>query len=315
MGWERALITDSGGFQVFSLAHGGVANEVKGSGRTGASSSEVELTEEGARFRSYRDGSRALHLARGLDAGAGGARLRHRPRLRRVHALPRRPRLHRALDRAHPPLARPLPRLARAARGRSARRVFGIVQGGVHEDLRRESAAGGLRGGGRRDRDRRHPRPRQGGDGRGAGDDRAAAARGGAQAPARDRRGRRPARRHRPRPRRLRLRRADPARPPRRRPRARPRAALAPRPAQGRLRGRPPAAGRGLPLPGLHAPRPRLHQLPLAGRGADRGAPARPPQPHLHARADRATPAPRSRPAASTPTAPPSSPGATPWDA
>ena len=26
MGWERALITDSGGFQVFSLAHGGVAN-------------------------------------------------------------------------------------------------------------------------------------------------------------------------------------------------------------------------------------------------------------------------------------------------
>ena len=35
MGWERALITDSGGFQVFSLAHGGVADEVKGSGRPG----------------------------------------------------------------------------------------------------------------------------------------------------------------------------------------------------------------------------------------------------------------------------------------
>ena len=33
MNWDRALITDSGGFQVFSLAHGGVANEVKGSGR------------------------------------------------------------------------------------------------------------------------------------------------------------------------------------------------------------------------------------------------------------------------------------------
>jgi queuine tRNA-ribosyltransferase len=35
MGWERALITDSGGFQVFSLAHGGVADEVKRSGRPG----------------------------------------------------------------------------------------------------------------------------------------------------------------------------------------------------------------------------------------------------------------------------------------
>src|ERR1700733_14212908 len=58
MNWERALITDSGGFQVFSLAHGGVANEVKGSGRSGGEhGSKVEISEEGARFRSYRDGS------------------------------------------------------------------------------------------------------------------------------------------------------------------------------------------------------------------------------------------------------------------
>ena len=30
MGWGRAIITDSGGFQVFSLAHGRVADEIKG---------------------------------------------------------------------------------------------------------------------------------------------------------------------------------------------------------------------------------------------------------------------------------------------
>src|SRR5262249_61441526 len=30
MGWERAVITDSGGFQVFSLSHGTVADEIKG---------------------------------------------------------------------------------------------------------------------------------------------------------------------------------------------------------------------------------------------------------------------------------------------
>ncbi|HET6571355.1 MAG TPA: tRNA-guanine transglycosylase, partial [Solirubrobacterales bacterium] len=41
MGWEKALITDSGGFQVFSLAHGGVANEVKGSGRPGGDHGSV----------------------------------------------------------------------------------------------------------------------------------------------------------------------------------------------------------------------------------------------------------------------------------
>ena len=58
MGWDRALITDSGGFQVFSLAHGGVANEVKGSGRPGGDhGSVVSIDEEGVRFRSYRDGS------------------------------------------------------------------------------------------------------------------------------------------------------------------------------------------------------------------------------------------------------------------
>src|SRR4249919_891437 len=58
MGWERALITDSGGFQVFSLAHGGVADEVKGSGRRGgAHGSVVSIEEEGVHFRSYRDGA------------------------------------------------------------------------------------------------------------------------------------------------------------------------------------------------------------------------------------------------------------------
>ena len=58
MGWERALITDSGGFQVFSLAHGGVADEVKGSGRPGGEhGSVVSIDEEGVRFRSYRDGA------------------------------------------------------------------------------------------------------------------------------------------------------------------------------------------------------------------------------------------------------------------
>ena len=67
----------------------------------------------------------ALPRAGGVDVGAGGARLRHRPRLRRVHALSRRPRVHRALDRAHASLARALPRLARRARVRQSRLCSG----------------------------------------------------------------------------------------------------------------------------------------------------------------------------------------------
>jgi queuine tRNA-ribosyltransferase len=108
MNWDQALITDSGGFQVFSLAHGGVANEVKGSGRKGDHGSEVEITEEGARFRSPRDG-RELFLSPEVS-------MKIQAELGADIALPRRPRLHRPLDRADAPLARPLRRLARRAR-------------------------------------------------------------------------------------------------------------------------------------------------------------------------------------------------------
>src|SRR5687768_15114262 len=57
-GWERALITDSGGFQIFSLAHGDVADEVKGRrGGAGGRDAVLEVSEDGVRFRSYVDGS------------------------------------------------------------------------------------------------------------------------------------------------------------------------------------------------------------------------------------------------------------------
>ena len=60
MRWERPVITDSGGFQVFSMGHGTVADEIKG--RAPQSTGEragaiVEIAEEGVTFRSYLDGS------------------------------------------------------------------------------------------------------------------------------------------------------------------------------------------------------------------------------------------------------------------
>ena len=129
------------------MGHGTVADEIKGRAPSGPdrAGTVLEIAEEGVRFRSYIDGSERLHGARDLDGGPGRARLRHRARVRRVHAVPRRPRLHRALDRAHAPLARPLPGLARASTGRTGQLVYGIVQGGVYEDLRAESAAGDRR--------------------------------------------------------------------------------------------------------------------------------------------------------------------------
>lgn len=57
---NRPIITDSGGFQVFSLTYGGVANELKSCGQKKQEGSVLKINEEGVLFSSYRDGSRVL---------------------------------------------------------------------------------------------------------------------------------------------------------------------------------------------------------------------------------------------------------------
>jgi len=54
------IITDSGGFQVFSLAYGSVANELKSRGTKQNGNLVIKIDEEGVLFRSYRDGSKVL---------------------------------------------------------------------------------------------------------------------------------------------------------------------------------------------------------------------------------------------------------------
>ncbi len=140
MGWERAIITDSGGFQVFSLAHGNVADEVKGRrGGAGSSGGVLDISERGVAFRSYLDGSErfmgpeesmATQAALGSDIALVFDECTpfHADREYTARSTAR---THRWLDRCldwH------------ATQGPDAQAVFGIVQGGVHEDLRRKSA-------------------------------------------------------------------------------------------------------------------------------------------------------------------------------
>ena len=54
------IITDSGGFQVFSLAYGTVNKELKSSGKKQQNNSVMKISEEGVLFRSYRDGKKIL---------------------------------------------------------------------------------------------------------------------------------------------------------------------------------------------------------------------------------------------------------------
>lgn len=60
MNRKGPLITDSGGFQVFSLAYGGVTDELKSRGQKKYEGGVLKITEEGVTFRSYRDGSPVL---------------------------------------------------------------------------------------------------------------------------------------------------------------------------------------------------------------------------------------------------------------
>lgn len=60
MNRKKPIITDSGGFQVFSLAYGGVKDELKSKGSKKYNNAILKIDENGVLFRSYRDGSPIL---------------------------------------------------------------------------------------------------------------------------------------------------------------------------------------------------------------------------------------------------------------
>ncbi len=60
MNRKMPIITDSGGFQVFSLAYGSIADELKSRGTKQNNNNVLKINEEGVLFRSYRDGSKVL---------------------------------------------------------------------------------------------------------------------------------------------------------------------------------------------------------------------------------------------------------------
>jgi queuine tRNA-ribosyltransferase len=144
MGWDGPIITDSGGFQVFSMGHGTVADEIKARSskdtprqREGAI---LAIEEEGVRFRSYIDGRERFLSPEGSMAVQ--AALRSDIALVFDECTPfhvDRDYTARSTERTHRWLARCLDWQRR--HGPEGQLVYGIVQGGVYEDMRRESSA------------------------------------------------------------------------------------------------------------------------------------------------------------------------------
>jgi queuine tRNA-ribosyltransferase len=60
MNRSMPLITDSGGFQVFSLMYGSVKDELKSKGQKKGQNLVLKISEEGVLFRSYRNGDAVL---------------------------------------------------------------------------------------------------------------------------------------------------------------------------------------------------------------------------------------------------------------
>jgi queuine tRNA-ribosyltransferase len=139
MGWTRPIITDSGGFQVFSMGHGSVADEIKRK-RDPRESMVLAIEEEGVRFRSYHDGSErfmgpetSMEVQAALGSDVALAFDECTPfHVEREYTARSMERTHRWLDRCvswH------------GEHARAGQLLYGIVQGGIHEDLRAEATA------------------------------------------------------------------------------------------------------------------------------------------------------------------------------
>ncbi len=120
MNWPHAILTDSGGFQVMSLAK------------------LREISEEGVAFRSHLDGSahlltpeRSVAIQHLLGADVTMA----------LDECTPFPAEHAAVEASMELTLRWAERSRAAFVERSGHGLFGIVQGGVHPDLRRRAAA------------------------------------------------------------------------------------------------------------------------------------------------------------------------------
>jgi queuine tRNA-ribosyltransferase len=149
MGWDGPIITDSGGFQVFSMGHGTVADEIKsrpprvrifgGPTHPAREGAIFSIEEQGVRFRSYVDGSERFLSPE--DSMAVQASLRSDIALVFDECTPfhvDRGYTERSTERTHRWLERCL--RWHAQNGPRGQLVYGIVQGGVYEDMRRASA-------------------------------------------------------------------------------------------------------------------------------------------------------------------------------
>lgn len=138
MGWNGPMLTDSGGFQIFSLGHGSVASEIKGKRFNERPKTLLKITEEGAKFRSYINGStyfltpeRSVEIQRMLGPDFVVVLDECTP----FHVD--KAYTYNSMKMSHRWASRSLAEFDKHDNG--MQKLYGIIQGGVYPDLRKES--------------------------------------------------------------------------------------------------------------------------------------------------------------------------------
>lgn len=137
MNRNQPIITDSGGFQVFSLAYGSVADELKSRGQKRTNSSVLKISEEGVLFRSYRDGSKVLltpETSIQAQKDLGADIIIPFDELPPYH-IPSA-ELKESLDRTHRWEQRSLEAHLKSPQGQA---MFAVIHGGVDREMREHS--------------------------------------------------------------------------------------------------------------------------------------------------------------------------------
>ena len=132
------IITDSGGFQVFSLAYGSVASELKSRGTKKNNPSVLKISEEGVLFRSYRDGKKVLLTPESsieAQKSLGADIIIPFDELPPYHI--EHSHLIRSLERTHRWEERSLQAHLKNPQGQA---MYAVIHGGIDPDLRKISA-------------------------------------------------------------------------------------------------------------------------------------------------------------------------------
>lgn len=134
--WNGPMMTDSGGYQIFSLGYGSVSSELKGI--RNSKKTLVKINDKGARFKSYRDGSEIfltpeLAIQSQIDFGAD-----------LIFVLDECTAFHipkwqteKSMKRSHEWGVRCVDYFDKNRKNHQG--LYSIIQGGIYEDLRIES--------------------------------------------------------------------------------------------------------------------------------------------------------------------------------